>query len=46
MSKESEAILKAWRKGQSDRIHEKPYNNPYKKTQKEKRKAYQRGYNQ
>ena len=47
MSKESDSIIRAWQKGDSDRRIGKPYSNPFKKqSQREKFKAYRSGYNQ
>lgn len=45
MSKESEAILKSWKKGDDDRRLKNPYANPYKKNSM-KHKAYRSGYNE
>ena len=47
MSKEANAIIRAWQKGDNDRRLRKPYSNPFKKhSQRDKFKAYRAGYNQ
>jgi len=45
MSKEADSIIRAWRKGDQDRVAKKPYKNPYNKnSQRAKHKAYSNGY--
>ena len=46
MSKQANAIIKAYQQGSADAKSGKPYLNPYAKSrQKDKHKAYRNGYN-
>ena len=46
MSKESEKIINAWQRGETDKRNGKPYINPYNRnSERHKYKAYNNGYN-
>ena len=46
MSKESEKIINAWQRGETDKRAGKPYVNPYNRnSERHKYKAYNNGYN-
>jgi hypothetical protein len=47
MSKESEAIIKAYQLGSNDKRLKKPYRNPFNKNKnRSKHRAYRNGYNE
>jgi len=47
MSKESNAIIRAYQLGSSDKKQKKSYSNPFNKNKdKSKHKAYHNGYNE
>jgi len=46
MSKQSEKIINAWQRGETDKRNGKPYINPYNRnSERDKHKAYNNGYN-